>query len=100
MIVELTPGVITLLVAGFTTVSAILVALINKHDAVAKDIKITKEQVQNSHSTNLRDDIDGLHADVRLVLRSVETLREELYQERKERIKADDVLLKHIDNAA
>jgi hypothetical protein len=90
------PVIIALITAGFAAIAAIGVALINKHDLMAKDIKTTKEQVQNSHSTNLRDDLDGLHADVRLVLRAIEGLRDEVHDERRERIKADEALAKRI----
>lgn len=40
-----------------------------KVNHMRSDTAATKEQVQNSHKTNLRDDIDGMARDIRTVLR-------------------------------
>jgi hypothetical protein len=59
---------------------------VREHTAVAR------EQVQNSHPTNLRDDLDLLHADVRSVLEIIRShgyelghLRRDLQAERTDR---------------
>lgn len=70
-----------------------------------------KEQVKNSHSTNLRDDLDALHDDVREALRlltehgadlkrhgsEIGGLRADMRQERQERLhlstRVDNVML-------
>lgn len=46
----------------------------------------TREQTKNSHSTNLRDDIDDLHDSVRLTLTSLADLRVDMRLEREERL--------------
>lgn len=58
-----------------------------EHSAVAR------QQVQNSHTTNLRDDIDDLKAGIQSVLDmqlihtdAIVTLRQDLTWERRERI--------------
>lgn len=66
--------------------------------SLAESAHATREQVQNSHSTNLRDDIDGIHSDVRLILASLERLNVELAAERAARIKGDDALAEHLTN--
>lgn len=65
--------------------AALVVELIRRHSTVASDVRATKEQVQNSHATNLRDDLDDLHNDVRLVLKALEGVRDDLHVERVER---------------
>lgn len=55
-----------------------------------------QNQVQNNHSTNLRDDIDAIHVSVRGVSRDVAQLRGELRDERTDRIAADKAINEHI----
>lgn len=66
-------GVVVALVTGlFGTIIAVLQshrATGKKIDAVATNAAEAREQVKNSHKTNLRDDMDALHADVREALR-------------------------------
>jgi hypothetical protein len=63
---------------------------------VRKHSREANEQVSNSHTTNLRDDIDRLHDDVRAVLdisrqhaKEIGGLREDLRVEREERLAGD-----------
>ena len=87
--------IIALVTAGFALVGAIGVELIRRHSQTAADIAITREQVQNSHTTNLREDIDELHADVRRVLTELTEVRKDLQVERQERLALSDRLDKH-----
>ena len=89
-----------LIVTAITALAGLIVELIRRHSAVAKDVAITREQVQNSHSTNLRDDLDDLHSTVKLVLSSTEALRAELAQERRERMAVASRLDAHLTQIA
>lgn len=83
--------------ASCAFIGAIVVALIQRNATIADDIRATKEQVQNSHETNLRDDLDAMHETIRVVLRSVEGLHEEIRTERTERIAVSNRLLSATD---
>ena len=48
-------------IALITTVGGILTAVLVKLNRVGKDASAAREQVQNDHTGNLRDDIDGKH---------------------------------------
>lgn len=62
-------GVLTALVTLLVKWLERKLNLIGEATAVAAThAKQAKEQVANSHSTNLRDDMDRLHDDVRLIL--------------------------------
>lgn len=97
---ELAP---TLGIALVSSVTAIIVALISHFPlrrgvkAAQQDAAVTREQVQNSHKTNLRDDIDIVMdkiSEVLTVQRStsndVRQLREDLAIERRERLAVAD----------
>lgn len=108
-------GVVVALVTGlFGTIIAVLQshrATGKKIDAVATNAAEAREQVKNSHKTNLRDDMDALHADVREALRlltehgadlkrhgsEIGGLRADIRQERQERLhlsqRVDTVML-------
>jgi len=81
---------------------------------VAKDARESREQVKNSHGSNLRDDVDRLLASIREVRQSVEHvateqrwqretqtqiahdiggLREEIRTERKDRATGDEMVI-------
>lgn len=68
------------LVTLITTVGAILIAVLAKLQKVGRDASAARDQVQNSHTPNLRDDIDDKHdiidAKLDLVLEAVKTLHE------------------------
>lgn len=66
---------------------------------VKEHAQAARHQVQNSHATNLRDDLDRMHEDVRQVLEVVRShgyelghLRSDLQQERTERQQLADRL--------
>jgi L-asparaginase/Glu-tRNA(Gln) amidotransferase subunit D len=70
---------------------------------VQENVQVARDQVANSHSTNLRDDMDSLHDDVREVLdvlrqhgKEIGGLREDLRQERVERLAVADRLDHHL----
>lgn len=100
------------LVALITTLGTVLVALIailadwarKRLDVIEHHAEASREQVQNSHTTNLREDIDRIHDDVRAVLgmserntEAIASLASDLRQERIERLvvaqKVDKALL-------
>lgn len=66
--VALEPTITGALVSAFGGIIVALLGLLaegmrrnhNALRAVKKDTRASREQIQNSHSTNLRDDIDGL----------------------------------------
>ncbi|AKY03633.1 hypothetical protein SEA_IZZY_26 [Streptomyces phage Izzy] len=76
-------------------------------EEVRENAQEARDQVANTHSTNLRDDLDDLHNDVREVLRvlgqhseEIAGLRGDLRQERRERLAVADRLDDHITSAA
>lgn len=114
----------TVLVAIVTTVGAIALALIGlfvdwakrKLDLIHDHAYASREQVQNSHTTNLREDMDRMHNDIRAVLiatdrnaEAIQAVAEDLRIERRERMavahRVDHALLPKLtdqgdDNAA
>ena len=60
-----TIALITVVGGGFLTILGTLVAKVNhvgkRVNQVGKDATIAREQTQNSHDINLRDDIDKKH---------------------------------------
>ncbi|WMI33348.1 hypothetical protein SEA_PROVOLONE_27 [Streptomyces phage Provolone] len=108
----------TVQVALVTTGGTILVTLIGvvvemlrrNHKAlseVQENVTIARDQVANSHSTNLRDDMDRLHDDVREVLdvlrqhgSEIGGLRADLRQERAERMEVSRRLDTHLSTVA
>ena len=94
-------------VAIITTLGAVIVGLLGylgvAHAGLRRDAKATREQVQNSHSTNLRDDLDDVRRNLALVLDSQQSntallrshgyelghLRRDIQQERSERERLD-----------
>lgn len=86
--------VIALAVLGaFSLAGIVAPVLLSSHRKQTKQLGHIKEQVTNSHSTNLRDDIDELGRMVRdgflETRRDIGGLREELRTERVERIEGD-----------
>lgn len=53
-------GLVAIIVATFAPVSAVVVAAMGSKRVrqIAEDSAVTREQVQNSHTSNLRDDLD------------------------------------------
>ncbi|WJN63122.1 tail needle protein [Streptomyces phage phiScoe44] len=108
----------TVQVALVTTGGTILVTLIGvvveflrrNHKALAEvkeNAQVARDQVANSHTTNLRDDMDRLHDDVREVLDVLRThgaeiggLRADLRQERIERLAVSERLDHHLTTVA
>lgn len=75
------PSAIALAVAGITALGGILVALIQlwgKLKEIAADATDTKNQVINSHPTNLRDDLDEIRNEVATIKTEVAALRTSL----------------------
>lgn len=63
---------ITVVGGGLLGIMSALVAKINnvgrRVNQVGRDATIAREQTQNSHETNLRDDLDGKHEETHKVL--------------------------------
>ena len=66
--------VLIALIGGFAMVLAALVAQGRALGRVRRDTTEVRNQVQNTHRTNFRDDHDALAANVDLVLKSQEAL--------------------------
>ena len=58
-------GVLVAIIAG---VQAVVLALIGK---VARDSSVTRREVKNSHSTNLREELDSRHHETMSELRGI-----------------------------
>lgn len=101
-------GVYVAIIGGIV---AIIVAVINNGRRIERAAKSSREhaaavmdQVQNTHSTNLREDVDDLHDDVREVLtlarqhsedigdlrKQTDGLRREARLEREERMQLNE----------
>lgn len=61
------PLPVEVVVALITAVQGILIALLARQSSrvkqIAADARAAREQVQNSHTVNLRDDFDGKHGE-------------------------------------
>ena len=84
---------VALIGAAVTIVVTLLELFRRKLNTVEEHAKESRAQVQNSHKTNLRDDIDNLHDDVRQILTALERhggeisgLRKDMRVEREERM--------------
>lgn len=116
MVLQVTGTDQTLAVAIISSLTAIVLAFMNQRTRAdlkrhGDKIEVVRDQVQNSHGTNLREDIDmvlraQLNTDgmIRMVIegqRSHSTdlsqLRLDMAQERKERLAGDDRLDDLID---
>ena len=82
--------------AGFTALSAVGVALIQRNTAIEKGITETMEQVKNSHVTNLRDDLDEVYETVVHIVKVLEGMDQEMRTERAERVNLSDRMDAHI----
>ncbi|AVE00406.1 hypothetical protein SEA_OZZYJ_25 [Streptomyces phage OzzyJ] len=108
------PTQVALITTGGTIAVALIGALVEllrrQHNAIEEvrsNAQEARDQVANTHSTNLRDDLDELHEDVREVLRvlsrhteEIGGLRDDLRQERRERLAVADRLDDHITSVA
>lgn len=98
---------VAVITGGFGFLGICVTVLASRMKATNKAVHATQEQVQNSHKTNLRDDLDRLHDDVRLVLTTQEQhgkeiggIRTDLAHERDERLDVARRLDAHIAAAA
>lgn len=100
-VVAVIGGVFAVITAAFTTLLA------RQHKAikaVREDTTVAREQTANTHSTNLREDIDRVIAlSERLIVgqdrhtEDLATLRTDIAWERRERMDLAARLTKHID---
>jgi hypothetical protein len=110
--VTVDPSVQTAIVTGVFGLLALVVGelLRRNHKAlgeVREHAMAARDQVQNTHKTNLRDDMDRMHEDVRQVLEVVRShgyelghLRRDLQQERVERSALSERLDGHLSTVA
>ncbi|QJD50234.1 minor tail protein [Mycobacterium phage Iwokeuplikedis] len=79
--------------AAFSFAGIVAPVMLSNHRKQSQTLETVREHVANSHTTNLRDDIDEINRLVREGLRDVRQdiggLREELRTERIERIEGD-----------
>ncbi|QDP44230.1 hypothetical protein KGG70_gp54 [Streptomyces phage Celia] len=101
---------VALISTGGTIVVAVigvLVEFLRRQSSALNEVRENtaeaRNQVANSHQTNLRDDMDRLHDDVRAVLelvtehgQDIRGLRSELQQERRERLSVSERLDDHV----
>lgn len=93
-----------LITGGFSLIGILLTYLTRQTQRLIKHSKATRWQVQNSHATNLRDDLDVIRDLVQKSVETgeraleatkenryaIETLRGDLTVERRERIQLED----------
>lgn len=96
----LDPTVQVAIVTGVFGLAGIALEFMRRH---GKQLGEVRAQVQNSHSTNLRDDVDGVLDRLDQVLEGqrqhsseISGLRRDLAQERKERMAVANRLDEHI----
>lgn len=101
---------VALVTAGGTLGVALIGVLVelarrqsNALSAVAEDVSVARDHVANTHSTNLRDDIDSLMHRIDQVIDAQEThgreltaLREDIAHERRERLAVAERLDDHM----
>jgi hypothetical protein len=85
------------IITGFFAIVVVIVsATLPRLLKQGRDIKEVKEQVKNSHGTNLRDDLDALRYEVRggfsRVFEHMGEVRTDLLAERAERLRLADLL--------
>lgn len=77
-----------IIVAMISTAGLIIVAVLNLR--TSRRVKVIQGQVQNSHSTNLREELDERHTETRSTLgdirKDIGGLRSEMRAERAERL--------------
>ncbi|MFJ6183776.1 DUF2746 domain-containing protein [Streptomyces sp. NPDC092295] len=105
---------VALVTAGGTVAVAlvgVLVELVRRQGAalseVAENVQVAREHVENSHGTNLRDDIDSLMDRLDRVMESQEVhgrelgaLRTDITHERRERLAVAERLDDHVAQSA
>ncbi|AZF93416.1 minor tail protein [Mycobacterium phage Centaur] len=81
------------IISAFSLAGVVAPVLLSSHRKQNKTLETVREHVANSHTTNLRDDIDDLARTVREgfmeTRRDIGGLRDELRTERIERIEGD-----------
>lgn len=89
---SLQDAVVLIVLGALAMLTAVIPAYIATHKQ-SSNIDDIKEQVVNSHNTNLRDDIDKVYNAVRKnnleIHESILELRKELRAERQDRIEGD-----------
>ncbi|AXQ65223.1 DUF2746 domain-containing protein [Streptomyces phage Thestral] len=100
----------SLVTAGSTIGVALIGVLVelarrqhNALSAVAEDVSVARDHVANTHTTNLRDDIDSLMHRIDRVIdaqevhgRELTALREDIAHERRERLAVAERLDDHM----
>ncbi|MGM9381124.1 DUF2746 domain-containing protein [Streptomyces antibioticus] len=100
----------SLVTAGSTIGVALIGVLVelarrqhNALSAVAEDVSVARDHVANTHTTNLRDDIDSLMHRIDRVIdaqevhgRELSALREDIAHERRERLAVAERLDDHM----
>ncbi|ALF00897.1 minor tail protein [Mycobacterium phage Serenity] len=83
------------ILAAFSFAGVVAPIMLTSHRKHGKELGVIKEQVANSHSTNLRDDIDEINRIIREgfaeTRRDISGIREDIRVERLERIEGDRV---------
>lgn len=90
-------AVMVALVSGaFLLLTTMVTVMVPKLWRQSRDIAEVKDQVQNSHGTNLRDDLDALRYEMRggfaRVFEHMGEVRTDLLAERAERLRLADLL--------
>ncbi|MFF4510582.1 DUF2746 domain-containing protein [Streptomyces mirabilis] len=103
-------------VAAVTTGGTVCVALVgiliemmrrqaNAMSEVRENVQVARDHVANTHSTNLRDDLDSVMSRIDQVIdgqerhnRDLTALREEIGHERRERLSVAERLDDHIED--
>ena len=80
------PTVLAAFIGGvFALVAALVSVMVPKLHRQGRDMKTIREQVQNSHGTNLRDDLDFVRDLVLGVHEELKDMRTDIAWERRER---------------
>lgn len=90
---------VALITAGFPLIAAMAALLVPYIFKQKRDMAVVKEQVANSHKSNLRDDIDLVIKLVESVKDEVADLRGDIAWERRERMDAVRRLETHLPAA-
>lgn len=97
---DLGVAVVSTLGTVVVAVLGLLAEALRRHYRVISELRENtreaREQVKNSHGTNLRDDIDDLHVDVRQILTEMGRFRDDLALEREERLEVSRRLDAHL----
>lgn len=83
---------VAFITSGFALVGTLAALIVPRQRRQGRQLELVREQVQNSHGTNLRDDIDALAHRMDMLLEGMSTLRLDVTWLRREQVDVESRL--------